>query len=180
MPARGTVTKRVRGDASRARGAGEASFERLTQSVEAAQAALKDLRKELRKGTREALGDLDMTLRDARENLRSVSRTVAKDLEEIQRAPTAGKPTRAGTAGPRKTAAAAGTARKRTTAKPATARKRTTTAKAPTARKRTTTAKAATARAAKPTAAPSEQTPPAPPSAEKETGSAGADQRDLP
>jgi chromosome segregation ATPase len=102
------MSTRVRGGASRARGAGEASLERLTQSVEAAQTALKDLRNELGKGSRDVLGDLDMTLKDARKNLRSVSRTVSKDLEEIQKALTAGKPARAPTAG----------ARKRTTAKP--------------------------------------------------------------
>jgi hypothetical protein len=134
MPARATVTKRVRGGASRARGAGEASFERLTQSVEAAQVALKDLRKELSKGTRDVLGDLDVTLKDARKHLRSVSRTVSKDLDEIQHALTAGKPARARTAGPRKRAGAAGTARKATTGKPATARTRTTAPKARTPR----------------------------------------------
>jgi predicted nucleic acid-binding Zn-ribbon protein len=116
------VTKRVRGGASRARGAGEASFERLTQSVEAAQVALKDLRKELSKGTRDVLGDLDVTLKDARKHLRSVSRTVSKDLDEIQHALTAGKPARARTA------------RKATTGKPATARTRTTAPKARTPR----------------------------------------------
>jgi hypothetical protein len=163
MPARANVTTRMRGGASRARGAGEASLERLTHSVEAAQVALKDLRKELSKGTRDVLGDLDVTLKDARKNLRSVSRTVSKDLEEIQQALTAGKPARARTTGPRKRAAAAGTRRATTTGKPATARKRTTTtAKAPTARKRSTTAKTPAARA------------------EKQTGSAGADERDRP
>jgi hypothetical protein len=149
MPARSTVTTRVRGGASRARGAGEASFERLTQSVEAAQTALKDLRKELSKGSRDVLWDLDMTLRDARKNLRRASRTVSKDLEEIQHALTAGKPARAGNARLRKKRATAGTARKTTTAKPATARKRTATTKATTARKRPATANAPTARAAK-------------------------------
>jgi hypothetical protein len=152
MPARATVTTRVRGGASRARGAGEASFERLTQSVEAAQAALNDLRKELSKGSRDVLWDLDMTLKDARKSVRRVRRTVSKDLEEIQQALTASKPVRTRTGGPRKRAPAAGTARKTTTGKPATARKRTTAAKAPTGRKRTTTAKAPTARATKPTA----------------------------
>jgi hypothetical protein len=121
MPARATVTKRVRGGASRARGAGEASFERLTQSVEAAQVALKDLRKELSKGTRDVLGDLDVTLKDARKHLRSVSRTVSKDLDEIQHALTAGKPARARTA-------------RKATGKPATARTRTTAPKARTPR----------------------------------------------
>jgi hypothetical protein len=121
MPARATVTKRVRGGASRARGAGEASFERLTQSVEAAQVALKDLRKELSKGTRDVLGDLDVTLKDARKHLRSVRRTVSKDLDEIQHALTAGKPARARTA-------------RKATGKPATARTRTTAPKARTPR----------------------------------------------
>jgi hypothetical protein len=149
MPAKATGTARVRGGASRARGAGHASLERLTLSVEAAQTALKDLRKELGKGTRDVLGDLDMTLRDARKNLRSVSRTVSRDLEGIQQAVTAGKPARPRTAGSRKAAAGAGTPRKRTT-----------TAKGPTAQKRTRPAKATM-------------------SAAKETGAAGADQRDL-
>ena len=44
-------------------------MDRLTQSVEAAQEALKDLSKELNKGTRDVLKDLDTTLRDAQEEL---------------------------------------------------------------------------------------------------------------
>ena len=63
MPERATVTRRVRGGASRAQGAGQAAMDRLTQSVEAAQEALKDLSKELNKGTRDVLKDLDTTLR---------------------------------------------------------------------------------------------------------------------
>ena len=50
MPERATVTRRVRGGASRAQGAGQAAMDRLTQSVEAAQEALKDLSKELTRG----------------------------------------------------------------------------------------------------------------------------------
>ena len=145
MPTTATVTRPVRRGAGRARDVGHVSFDRLTQSVDAAQAALKDLRKELSKGTRDVLDDLDMTLRDARKNLRSVSRTVSKDLEEIQHALTEGKPPRARTGGSRSTAASAGTARKRTTAR------------ATTSRNRSTTAKATTTRAAKPAPARSEQ-----------------------
>lgn len=63
MPERATVTRRVRGGASRAQSAGQAAMDRLTQSVEAAQEALKDLSKELNKGTRDVLKDLDTTLR---------------------------------------------------------------------------------------------------------------------
>src|SRR4051812_9234087 len=91
MPERTTVTRSVRGGASRARDGGQAALDRLTQSVEAAQAALKDLRKELSKGTRDVLEDLDTTLKDARKNVRSVSRTVTKDLEQIQHALATGK-----------------------------------------------------------------------------------------
>jgi chromosome segregation ATPase len=166
MPQRTTATRAVRGGASRGRDAGQTAFDRLTQSLEAAQAALMDLRKELSKGTRDVLDDLDTTLKDARKNARSVRRTVTKDLEQIQHALTTGKP-----AEPR-----AARARK-TTAKPTTARKRTTAAKAAPTRKTTAAgARRATARPAKPTAAASEPKPPAAPTAENENGSATAEE----
>jgi uncharacterized protein YukE len=148
MPQR--KTGGVRGGASRARDAGQTAFDRLTQSVEAAQAALKDLRKELSKGTRDVLEDLDTTLKDARKNVRSVRRTVARDLEQVQRALTTGKPAEPRAARPRKTAA-----------KPTTARKRTTGAKVAPARKTTAAgARRTTARAAKPTANPGSRSRP--------------------
>lgn len=142
------VSGRVRGGASRATGAGQVAFDRLTQSVEAAQAALKDLRNELSKGTRDTLRDLDTTLRHARKNLRSMSETVTADLEKIQQALTASKPPKARAAHPPKRDA-----------------------KATTARKPTAAAKA-TKEEAEPTAESSEQQPLANGSAEKEPGSA--------
>ena len=164
MPQRTTATRAVRGGASRARDAGQTAFDRLTQSLEAAQAALKDLRRELSKGTRDVLDDLDTTLKDARTNVRNVRRTVTKDLEQIQRALTAGEPAEPRAARPRKTAA-----------KPTTARKRTAAAKAAPARKTTAAgARSTSPRAAKPTAAPSEQWPPTAPTADNENGSATA------
>jgi hypothetical protein len=42
MPQSTTVTRGVRGGASRARDAGQAALDRLTQSLEAAQSALTD------------------------------------------------------------------------------------------------------------------------------------------
>ena len=66
MPDRASMTGRVRSGASRARGAGDEALDRLTRSVEAAQDALKDLRKEVSRGTRDVLKDLDTTLKDAR------------------------------------------------------------------------------------------------------------------
>jgi hypothetical protein len=110
------------------------------------------------------LDDLDTTLKDARTNVRNVRRTVTKDLEQIQRALTAGEPAEPRAARPRKTAA-----------KPTTARKRTAAAKAAPARKTTAAgARRTSARAAKPTAAASEQKPPTAPTAENENGSATA------
>jgi hypothetical protein len=63
---------------------------RLEGSIDAAQEALKDLRRELSKGGRDLLKDLDALLRDARKNLRGAQRTLIKDLEEVQKA-AAGK-----------------------------------------------------------------------------------------
>jgi hypothetical protein len=166
MPQRSTATRAVRGGASRARDTGQAAFDRLTQSLEAAQVALSDLRKELSKGTRDVLDDLDTTLKDARKNARSVRRTVTKDLEQIQRTLTTGKPAEPRAARPRKT-----------TAEPTTARKRTTAAKAAPTRKTTAAgARRATARPAKPTAGASEPKPPAAPTAENGNGSATAEE----
>jgi ABC-type transporter Mla subunit MlaD len=59
---------------------------RLSDSIDAAQAALKDLRSEMSRGSRDLLKDLDKTLRDARKNLGRTSRRIAKDLDEVQQA----------------------------------------------------------------------------------------------
>jgi ABC-type transporter Mla subunit MlaD len=83
---RKTQTRRP---ATRQRGAasgGPDALGRLNDSIEAAQAALKDLRSEMSRGSRELLKDVDKTLRDARKNLRRTSRRIAKDLDEVQQA----------------------------------------------------------------------------------------------
>jgi ABC-type transporter Mla subunit MlaD len=69
---------------------GDKALERVNASLDAAQAALGDLRSEMSRGSRELLKDVETTLRDARKNLRRVSRHVSKDLEEVQHA-VAGK-----------------------------------------------------------------------------------------
>ena len=61
---------------------------RLEKSIDAAEAALKDLRTELGQGGRDLVKDLDKTLKDSRKNLRSLSRTVVKDLGRLQKAAT--------------------------------------------------------------------------------------------
>lgn len=93
------------------------ALNRLEKSIDTAQSALKDLRTELGRGGRDLIRDLDKTLTDARKNLRSLSKTVAKDLEKIQQAAT---PRRPGAARGRSTAA------RKTTTKRAGARKTTT------------------------------------------------------
>jgi ABC-type transporter Mla subunit MlaD len=59
---------------------------RLSDTIEAAERALKDLRAGMSRGSREMLGDVERTLRDARRNLRRTSRRISKDLEEVQQA----------------------------------------------------------------------------------------------
>ena len=86
MAERKTQTRRP---ATRQRGAGGSETDalgRLNDSIEAAQAALKDLRSEMPRGSRELLKDVDKTLRDARKNLGRTSRRIAKDLDEVQQA----------------------------------------------------------------------------------------------
>lgn len=105
---------------------GSSPVDRLGDSIDAAQDALKDLRGELSKGGRDVVKDLDALLRDARKNLRGARRTLAKDLEEMQKA-AAGKrrPTPKRTA-PKRTATKRTTQARRSTAKgsgTATARK---------------------------------------------------------
>jgi len=95
-----------------ARGAPDA-LGRLNDSIEAAQAALKDLRSEMSRGSRELLKDVDKTLRDARKNLRRASRRIGKDLEEVQKAATGKRTTAA--RGKRTTTARGATQRRRST-----------------------------------------------------------------
>ena len=79
--------KTTSGGATRkTRSAGEKSLERVQDSIEAAQAALKDLRSEMNRSSRVLLTDVETTLRDARKQLRSVNRAVVKDLHEVQQA----------------------------------------------------------------------------------------------
>jgi hypothetical protein len=69
------------------------ALNRLEKSIDAAQAALKDLRTELGRGRRDLVRDLEKTLTDARKNLRSLSSTVGKDLDKLQKAATTGRRT---------------------------------------------------------------------------------------
>ena len=96
---------RTRRPATRQRGAaggGPDALGRLNDSIDAAQAALKDLRSEMSRGSRELLKDLDKTLRDARKNLGRTRRRIAKDLDEVQQAARGKRTTTARTASSRR------------------------------------------------------------------------------
>ena len=99
MATRGSTTR----DSTKGSGA---ALDRLGGSLDAAQEALKDLRRELSKGGRDLLKDLEVLLRDARKNLRGTQRTLVKDLEAMQKA-AAGKPRTAAKRAPVKRSAAA-------------------------------------------------------------------------
>jgi ABC-type transporter Mla subunit MlaD len=115
---RKTQTRRPATRQRSAAGGGTDALGRLNDSIEAAQAALKDLRSEMSRGSRELLKDLDKTLRDARKNLGRTSRRIAKDLDEVQQA---ARGTRTTTA--RKAGSSRGTTRPRSAGRRASAKK---------------------------------------------------------
>jgi hypothetical protein len=68
-------------------------LERLNHSIEAAEAAAKDVRAGVEKGTRDLVRDLERTLKHARTNARRVGRAVAKDVKHrpARRRPSSAK-----------------------------------------------------------------------------------------
>jgi hypothetical protein len=105
------------------RGAGAAkggpdALGRLSDSLDSTQAALKDLRSQMSRGSRELLKEVDQTLRDARKNLGRTRRRIAKDLEGVQQT-ARGKRTTA----TRKASSSRGTTRRRSSGRSAGAKK---------------------------------------------------------
>jgi predicted nucleic acid-binding Zn-ribbon protein len=119
--ARTTAPKRsgssTRRTSTAKRGKGHTALDRLTKSVDAAQDALKDLRGEMSRGSAGLLKDIDKQLKDARKNLRGASKSVIKDLEELQQKVTPGAKKPASRSTSRSTGGA-----KRSTARKSTAR----------------------------------------------------------
>ena len=101
------------------------ALNRLEKSIDAAQSALKDLRTELGRGGRDPAKDLDKTLADARKNLRNLSKTVAKELDQIQKAATGRRPAapRGRSTAARKTTTRRASTRKTTTRRASTRKK---------------------------------------------------------
>jgi hypothetical protein len=94
-----TLTRRPATRQRGAAGGGPDALGRLNDSIEAARAALKDLRSEMSRGSRDLLKDLDRTLRDARKNLGRTRRRIANDLDEVQLAARGNRTTTARSAG---------------------------------------------------------------------------------
>ena len=84
MAQRSSGSKTRRTKSAKASGRGHQALDQLHDSIEAAEAALKDLRSEMSRESRTLLKDVDATLRDARKNIRSVRSRVAKELEQVQ------------------------------------------------------------------------------------------------
>ena len=136
--ARTTAPKRSGSSTRRAstakRGKGHTALDRLTKSVDAAQAALKDLRGEMSKGSSSLLKDVDKQLKDAHKGLRGASKNVLKDLDGLQQKVASAAPRRGG-------------AKKSTTARKSTARKASTSrSRSGTARKASSTSRASASR----------------------------------
>jgi predicted nucleic acid-binding Zn-ribbon protein len=115
---RKTQTRRPATRQRAAAGGGPDALGRLNDSIEAAQAALKDLRSEMSRGSRDLLKDLDRTLRDARKNLGRTRRRIANDLDEVQLAARGKRTTPARSAGSTR-----GPAARRSTARTGSAKK---------------------------------------------------------
>jgi hypothetical protein len=155
--ARTTAPKRSGSTTRRAstakRGKGHTALDRLTESVDAAQDALKDLRGEMSRSSSGVLKDVDKQLKDARKGLRGASKSVLKDLEGLQQKVASSVSSRGG-AKKASTAKKSTTARKSTSSRSGTARKASSTSRASasrssSARKSTGTARKSTASRAK-------------------------------
>jgi hypothetical protein len=88
-----TVSRAAAGAKSRARKiVGPKAIGRLEKSLDAAEIALKDLRKELGRGGSTAVKDLDTALKNSRKSFTSARKTILADVEKLQKAATKGTP----------------------------------------------------------------------------------------
>src|ERR1039458_8715251 len=78
----------------RAKQAGSAALDRLLASIEAAEAALKELPGEVRRDSRDLLKDIGKTLKTARRNVIRSRQRIVKDFEQIEKALVKGKAAR--------------------------------------------------------------------------------------
>jgi hypothetical protein len=108
----------------RAKRAGNTALDRLQSSIEGAESALKDLRREVGRDSRDRLNDLATTLKSARRNVTRSRQRIVKEMEAMEQRLIKGKKrpapkrrakaARASTARSRKAATAKSTAKRRT------------------------------------------------------------------
>jgi len=108
----------------RAKRAGNTALDRLQTSIEGAESALKDLRREVGRDSRDRLNDLATTLKSARRNVTRSRQRIVKEMEAMEQRLIKGKKrpapkrrakaARASTARSRKAATAKTTAKRRT------------------------------------------------------------------
>jgi hypothetical protein len=89
-PKRKTSTKRSPGtvDSNELKRRLDASVDRIEKSIDAAEAAAKDLRAGAAKGSRDLVRDLERALRNAKANARRAGRAVSKDIDKAMRTGT--------------------------------------------------------------------------------------------
>jgi hypothetical protein len=119
----------------RAKRAGNTALDRLQTSIEGAESALKDLRREVGRDSRDRLNDLATTLKSARRNVTRSRQRIIKEMEAIEQRLTKGKK-RAAAKGKKRPAPK----RRATAARASTARSRKAAAVKTTAKRRTKTA----------------------------------------
>jgi hypothetical protein len=108
----------------RAKQAGSAALDRLQASIEAAEAALKNLQGEVSRDSRDLVKDIGKTLNATRRNLTRSRKRIAKDLEQTAQALVKGKAAKR--PAPKRAASAPKTRTTRSAkARPKTSRKRT-------------------------------------------------------
>jgi hypothetical protein len=119
-PARRKTTRKQprRGSAART---GDAALKRLNSSLDAAQDALTELRKNLGRGGRGVVNDVHKRVTDLRKDARKLNKSVRSELDQLQKSIAGGRPsTGARRTGGRKAATSKAGARK-----PAAARRKT-------------------------------------------------------
>jgi hypothetical protein len=109
--------------AKQSRRPGAASFDRVNESLDAAQKALGDLQGDLGRGGRDIVKNVSRLIRDARRDTAKLNRALVKDLGQLGRALTPNTDSRSGRKSPAKRTGAKRTAAKRTSAKRSTAAK---------------------------------------------------------
>src|SRR3954470_10258749 len=94
----GRAARSTKSAASRARTSGSAASQktwtRLTKSIDTAEDSLKELRKELGRGGKEVLKDLEKALKDSRKSAGNAQKTASKQAEKLARVVTTGRKTK--------------------------------------------------------------------------------------